>query len=96
MEPMVWPIRPSLINWCPFSWSMVNVIRMRTSSPLLALHHLHNDTGRIPAHLLPKAIGLGGSRSNLHTTNVCSPNRREEFFSETGLTVFIILGSLAP
>src|SRR5215212_1535184 len=53
MEPMVSPIRPSLIIWSPFSGLIVNVIRMRTFSPLLAFHHLHGATGQIPAHLLP-------------------------------------------
>src|SRR5918994_1182932 len=44
MEPMVSPIRPSLINWSPVSGLMLNVSRMRTFSPLVTFYHLYGAT----------------------------------------------------
>jgi hypothetical protein len=38
---------------------MLNVSRMRTFSPLLAFHHLHNATVRLLAH--PPKGGLGAT-----------------------------------
>src|SRR5215218_6068155 len=90
MESMVSPIRPSLINWSPFSGLMLNVSRMRTFSPLLAFHRLHNATVRISAH--PLKVGLGATAPYLYTANPYPPSSREGVFPVTRLLAYRVLG----